>query len=598
MSTQTVTYNGFTVGFVSVSYTGQAVYDSTDRTQKNMRMVFHVSGLIHSSSVDDFKVQLDDFRERLSQSRKQFIWKLDAASTTVFFNISGTGAGGTLIDRNFGPKIRNISVEAIVGGLSARVSFDIEAVINCETTNLLEEFWWEFSYNYDQNFTCERRIRGRYRLSSPGDSPNTFFPNHEFWPKIPRSFYRESIEHQVSPDGLQIDWSIIDRQVWRTLPKPLTDGSASFTIEQQGAVLNKTLSGYFIAPMDKDKRIIMQFITQLISARFPNAVNPLNADPKSGFSELNEFFVHFSITNSEFQNRMDFTITARSSAVSLLSGSAGSSDRKINLSTAELFGDIADVQPLFGDGWTPSDGEAYDGGVLGNYGLIPGSSPLFDTCDVDFDNTIVPEDSQEDAIVEVGHQHISNAGTGNIPVEKIDITSAEHQSYPYLVFLDQVSYQVDYRKVIIPSLQVGVADFVHKIGSPIVRIVQCGTARRIGQPPTVPPPMFLDYAFGEIETREVTTSAAQINGDGRSIEYQVSWNYVVSSPNGRDLIGASQFSETLPGDDLQITVDSTPNPQLAFENDQQEVRRGYVLPIVGPVGGANEGAAFNSDGGF
>lgn len=582
MSEQIVTYNGEQVTLASVRYGGRAVYDQTDRTHQGFSLIFRVSGIVYGTTQAGFATKLGTIKDAFSRSRRHFLWTV--GSTTIF-SITGSGqdsqtVAGAIVDRRYGPKVRGMEVEQIVNSYSARITFEVECHIAGANAGNLEEFWWEFSFDYDRNFTCTRNITGVMRLAAPSDAALTFLTSGTYWPAIPRGFFRDSIQHTTSADGLQVRFTIIDRQIWRTLPKPLTEGYASFHIETQGAMMFKSLQCSFSAPINVNKQIIMQFILQLIRARFPRMFNAqsLNPDPPPS-GQFGEFITSFSITNHEFENKMECSITTRSSAPAILKN-AVTAEKVMDIDFLGLgLDDVKNIAPPAGDGWTASDGESHDEGITGTALLLPGVSYPFDVQNSANVPSVNPDTDQESVPATTGNTGYNQQGEAFDSATHNPEASDEHNAYPYTFFMEHYQYILDYRKVVLPVMKAStdtaaVTDVVQQLGNPVLRILQIGRARRLNHPVGIPEPVPMEYGMGaHIESREIRTTAPQILSDGRSLEYECSWNYCITVPQAHNI---TDYNYTPSDQDVPLGMPL--NPQLDFTYDASVVVPGIISP--------------------
>ena len=587
MAYQSITYNGASFQFTRVNYSAQQVYDSTGKTLQGTKLTFRirafvVGGSTESSQTDqrgnqtsaNLAVKLRNLQSAFSQSRKRFRWINDDGTT--FWDISGPGEGGDFIDRRFGPLPRNFSVEEQPGGVSARVSFEIECFVsNCAVAKDIEEFWFAYDYEYDRNMLCTRTVRGRIRLASPFDAPAAALSNASFIPKLPDGFYRNSTKHSTSPDGQTIDLVVVDKQTWRTLPRPFTDGYITFTLQQQGAAILKTLNCSFTLPPDKDRGIIMQFIKALVAAKFPYL---------GGKTENNKLYVeritNFSITEHALENRIDCTVVTKAPAVKLVD----SQNVFVSLPTF-LFGDINDLNPTGGDGWEKADGKGIVYPVTGTTDLTPSKVNPFDVCTVPFvggENLVSGATPARQASNAAG----GASGTGSNSTEISDTQA----TYMYTMFLESWQYRQEYNLVHLPLATSDASAnpvLIQQASRPYTTILQVGSARRLNFAPVIPP---LPFSYGgttevKIVRRVITTQAPRMIADG-TIEYGLNWEFLISVPDQGKITDDGTPAGTQPTFPKSPIFDYTPGAvpglQAYIEN-----------PIVGGggAGSTNDGTA-------
>lgn len=560
-----------TFDLVSVSFRATTVYDQPGHSPMGTNLNFRCSAHIIGDGMDprsDFQSKLNKALRTLALPRQTFNWA--SGGQTIFCigpaNQSGDTGGSSecLADRRYGPHPHVTSVKQIPGGVSAKVDFEIETfVVLCQLIDNpadVEEFWWNFTYSYDRNFNCTRTITGRYRVRSPLNAAGSYLVDSDLWPTIPQNFYRAGQDVRVSADGLQLDFTVRDKQVWRTLPRPLTDGTATFRIDQRMAQLFKTLQCSFEAPMDVDKNVIVQFITALIRARFPDAVNPNLND------ERKEWFTSFSVTNHEFLNRVDVTVTAVSYARALL-------DKNDGGLSLQLIMDVQDVQPdtAFGDEWEASDGFSETRGMTGTAGLIPQTPPLFDVCDDDaLDGSDTTEEGvSEEAVSERPDDHqVSEAASQGEDDQTLDSSnpelSEEHETNTYTSYHETWRFINTHNVKVLPNLSKTQPDILQQTTRPQCRVVQVGYATRINEPPVIPQPAVLDEIDSRVDVEEVGTDAPTMLADGVTLVYKARWAYTIVAPTTRQLVDECDV-----GEPEETCVQYPYNPMFSNQINQQ-----------------------------
>lgn len=549
---QTISYDGIPFEMTQVAYEGRAVYDTSGRTLQGHELMFrvqawvvgtgtpNVDGITKDGDQSNFEQKIKAIISHLHLSRKRFIWKV---GDTVLWDIGTNGSGAATEDRRFGPKPQNIRVEHVTRGRSAKISFEVACFVSlCAESKPVEEFWMTFGYSFDRNFVCTRTVTGRIRYASKYDAPLGFLTQSDLWPKLPDGFYRDNMSHSMSADGTTIDFSVSDRQVWRTLPKPLTNGDATFRVSVSGMILTKTLNCSFEAPNNVNKQIILQFIIALCKARFPFLAG--------GAGDPLERITNFSITNHEFVNRVEASITTTMSADALM-GANGSINQ-----LGWLLGDVAEVTPPPGDLWTQSNGQSELRPSTGTAGLVPQPTADFDTCTTAF---AYPE--QQKLGDTAGRQDSDAEGSPFDPDDNGDsIFTEDHVEYPYTSYHEHWQYIIDRHLVVLKPAKKDVPGIIQRTSEPSGQIIQVGHARRMGKMPVVPRPAFIyvtDYASSGgpgpedgisniyISRQEIRPSAPKVLSDGRTLEFEVAWTYIIEVPDLTNIISGDE--ETGPG---------------------------------------------------
>lgn len=148
------------------------------------------------------------------------------------------------IDVAGGPKPRSVRVTQIVNEY-ARIAFTVEvSKIRClagETSDIQElgedplagfvvsnRCWTEESL--DSNFYTTRTFSGRLRISSPNISVQYY--RDLYYPPLEDGFRRESVRFSESENGLELSYSVTDKQVRCSAPYPATafSGTVSYGV--------------------------------------------------------------------------------------------------------------------------------------------------------------------------------------------------------------------------------------------------------------------------------------------------------------------------------------------------------------------------------
>ena len=540
LNQQVVTYGSYTFPNLGIGFSAKAEFDGTNRVLQGYTLTFHgVCYLVDTTSAG-LQAKIAAITQVLNTPRLQFLW---VSGGTTIWNITAAGVGGTLEDRRWGPKPQMVGTPSLIGGCTAKVTFEISTFVAfCPSgygAGDVEEFWQTESYSLNANFAVTRTVAGQYRVKSSLNAASKWLPDGTQWPTLPYGFRRTSVQHTLNNDGTILTFSIVDTQVYRTLPAPLTDGNAVFSIHCSKADITKTLTGSFEAPTDTNKNIIVQFIMALVRARFSGA----------WAATVSEWITDWKITNHEFENKVDFSVTSKAFGGSVVTGSSAVGNSLAVL--ANGWGDVAAtsganaVVPYAGDGWTPSNGVAQLKGMVGTGGLIPGPQPLFAVCG----ETYSPYNDQYNsgAISNTSGTNSSSTpgDTGEQGTEATANFSSGQQSNPITSYMEQWSYIVDPRVIRIPLTTGGTAstasDNMQRTALPKVTLFQVGKASRLGLNPVFPAPAPVGSSSDTnyVTCAERRLGTPKMNGDGNSVEYTISWAYTIECPGVQQMGDAS-----------------------------------------------------------
>lgn len=146
------------------------------------------------------------------------------------------GGYWTGYDLKNGPKPRSCNVVKVISDTVLAVDWTIEVnVLICDkegrgpddrTSSVLTNRW-SVEDDIDSNFATTRTISGRMTISNGNLTPHTF--RGIVVPRLQPGFRRESMRFVSSKDGLELDYTIRDREIGYSAPKPATSWSMRHT---------------------------------------------------------------------------------------------------------------------------------------------------------------------------------------------------------------------------------------------------------------------------------------------------------------------------------------------------------------------------------
>jgi hypothetical protein len=600
---------------------------------------------------------------------------------STFWDISGDpndvgsrNSNGSTPDRRWGPKPRILAVESIPGGSSARITFEVECFISPladgdkATPAYFEELWIGSTFAYDRNFHVTRttkvmakvnRWAGQWReggsavdpvtgkaASPPEADPDNMRSNSARWLSqafftdtarfIPPPFKygkRVSGDVSTSPDGMSLEATVTDVQVYRTLPRPLTDGTANFslTLSTSGAqpVAVKSLTCDFTQPPDFPVDIIYQFITALIYYRFPEFF------PGPG-KAAQGFFTQLTIGHPEFENRVTAQITGMTTKLGQLllpTPDPNNPNGPVTLTSAVLqnalgMDDINKLLPHFGHLWQRSDGWSWlpangmgppqptpdpawndpntvnnvvTPGSLGTGGMGAESSAILIARDTPQTPEMVKEAPSYDPLYVQDEQGDPNNGVPPVanpvydtdpaapppnPVANPNLSDAGTSNF-YTHYSDHIQYQADRGLRVLSSTVAGGVDVIQQVHQPVVRVIHVGSARRIGLPVEAPPTMGVTDSSppdSNVDQDYFKQGQPRLCLDGKTLEFSATWSYSSILPNTRGISSDA-------GKPANYTFAALPkNPALDYESPDFTASGSELAKATG----GNTG--FNSDG--
>lgn len=235
--------------------------------------------------------------------RQHFEYRVGAS-----YDTSGNVSGGIIIlqadpanipgstnvnlrDVENGPKTKVFSITSIASDASIRVEMEIEVCqLNCTITGETPNTYgvlnnrWSVIDRIDRNFMTTRTFSGKLRASSSQVNVNAF--RGLVVPPLQPGMRRESMDFVASEDGLNLLYSITDKEVAFAPPAPATTWSASFSedIQYQGQLgyyshADITLGGDRYV----DKQKLIAIAASMAESKFQNGIRLLNANQDNSY---------------------------------------------------------------------------------------------------------------------------------------------------------------------------------------------------------------------------------------------------------------------------------------------------------------------------
>lgn len=330
------TYNNVSLyGCHTRRFSQQPVYDQsgTDLLYHNflLRVVGYVHGIAPANYgyigvsppagntgtfEGDAPDMLSRIRYRLSEPRRSFV--LTMGGTTVLechgFEDSNQVRQLTNRDLNNGPKPRFLDVTHIAGANVFRIEFEIElAKLGCgdgeEVSNngsgVLSNRW-SCSDELDRQFMTTRTYQGRLRTVSALISPNSF---RDFvLPVLQKGFRRERMTFTVSADNLEMDYTVVDREVHLSAPFPATEFEMTHT-ELTGDAMQTFGECHVRLAGDRsaDHRDLITLAARIVDAKLQVANRRIANDA----ADQQVFVENYQVTDIDGTNLNEVQIRAR-----------------------------------------------------------------------------------------------------------------------------------------------------------------------------------------------------------------------------------------------------------------------------------------------
>lgn len=243
MATQ-INYNGIIMDDVLTEDISQEViFDKTGVDPTYVKLTASFRTVVHTIGASTLGLSVDNpiahgfdsIQAQLMQPRRDFTMTI---AGFVLFDIKPaatrpgvpTGSLGGLsgFDLKYGP-IPKVKLLQVISNHSYRIQFQITAhVALCDGSPSDQiqpiinfRFWIGEDISGD-DWTTKRIYRGRLTVAHHGINVHEAIRQWVSMPPLQAGYRRESIQLQESPDGLEIDFTVTDKELWAHAPFPAT----------------------------------------------------------------------------------------------------------------------------------------------------------------------------------------------------------------------------------------------------------------------------------------------------------------------------------------------------------------------------------------
>ena len=525
---QQVTYNGFTFPYATLSESSAVIYAEDRQTHLGTQYIFRVSGCIFAEHASDGNLltYMDNMRCMLQEPRGEFLVKWGTTPTSPWLPAE---LGGTTIfdfkdtdDVDFGPKPSEVKFTRFSGGLAALYEWSVAIFVkecwsgSCTLQgrqNQILAITRRYQHTIDADGLTTRTVSGRIivtaqSVAATGGQADAF--RFMVTPPIPVNFKRTVQSFSQSEDGRELSFEFTDVETIYTLPKPITDGQASWSVRlaDTGAMVNYALSGWFSAASSVDKSQILTAISNLALKKFP-------VNQKGFIFETREL-----TENIYSQNRIDFNITATSAGGVTAQGQPDFTVG-INTLTVSPPDSTGLAWPIYPDGGDASQSS----------GLLAPAPIAWDSCK--------PSQLSQTSLSARGILATSPSGTPTPPEgptnAQNDGTSMAHQTAPYVAYSETISYEINNQVRIFRPKVMNAQAIAQQTGNPIIYVIQAGYASRLASSAKDGPLASAPYGINATGTSNsvvldayVSPVVAEPIGDGSNNRYTIHWRYVIA----------------------------------------------------------------------
>lgn len=227
----------------------------------------------------------DAIIDNLLQPRRSFL--MTTGGNTLFNIVPGAVRPGiknpnkdnrfplSQTDVNHGP-ITSVRVLELIAGKSMRIQFVCTFCtpycdVPGQTRGGVLSFRFWIAEDIDcTDWTTERVYHGRIRVAHLGHNVLLELRNNYKFPTLQRHFLRRRISLNQSPNGLELEFTITDKEVWAVPPSPATDWHGYHSISSPkpgGQVMFSELYLRLKGPRDVPKRHLISLIQRIMVAK-------------------------------------------------------------------------------------------------------------------------------------------------------------------------------------------------------------------------------------------------------------------------------------------------------------------------------------------
>ena len=294
-----LTYNGVVLrNVLTRSFQQEAVYDDSGTDLLFYRFSIAVTGYLSAGTAvttsgvtyprtgatpDGYTYASEQHvavRSLLGKPRQSFELRMGAADDGTGGHVMlqadamGRGTIPDQADLNNGPKPRSVKVTQVVSGQTLEVEFEIEVcVLECggavtgigNTSGVLSNRW-SVADTVDSNFFTTRTFTGRLRTITA--RINAMGLRNWVVPRLEPGFKRQTMTFRVTEDGLNLEYTIVDKEVAFSPPRPATEWSYRYT-EGVGSskLIESSVEIMLGTSRSIDKKALFRIAVSIIKAR-------------------------------------------------------------------------------------------------------------------------------------------------------------------------------------------------------------------------------------------------------------------------------------------------------------------------------------------
>lgn len=439
------------------------------------------------------------------------------------------------LDARNGPFPRDFSIVHVAGERVFRVEFEIEAnVVECGAPDLFEVMYgqkgtqnvlsnrWSLEDTKDENWYTTRHWEGTLRVAHSSILPHSM--RMLVIPPLQTTFQRQSMRFTQTADGLNLKYSITDKQMHKAPPPPAVKWSATH-VESTGiggAIGVSNLTVQMEGPPGSTKGALLAAAARVVQARIGNLQK--NFAAVAGSQQTDGFILQSaSIIDQIHANTIELRVEVKQvrKLDTYLNTFFKKLDEPLKTSIPNYDDDVWPVPPAY-DGKTPA-------GVFATYLQTP--------CNAFHSITGAVPITPQDPGLDKTSKKPDYTPSGDLPsADKSPGYSLEQTGkYPY-TYIEIDNEYVTYEGVLhMPVARAANADpggatsvFV-SVCPPLTKRIFTMKAERVGAWPTFPKPAINLTDPNQIQerllSRRIIPETPKLTADGRTLLYCVQCEY-------------------------------------------------------------------------
>ena len=214
----------------------EPVYDESGTDYLYSRKTISVTAIIHAellpstTASDTPAIIMDRIVHKLEESRKQLRFYNDADGNLPLIEAPKNNSH---VDAKNGPIPRKVQVLKVVGDKALLIRYVVDCwLCDCPggTINPFQSHRWKDSVTMDKRFFSTRTRTGKIIVRADADiNPDTLrYVTVEQTGAVPHGFKREKADYFLGDDGLSLNYTFVDKEMYLQPPWPSCDAEGEY----------------------------------------------------------------------------------------------------------------------------------------------------------------------------------------------------------------------------------------------------------------------------------------------------------------------------------------------------------------------------------